>query len=119
MEKTCENCLNYKTDDQREPCKYCAGQSKWQPVSIGGKVDIFRKGFTDIFDNHGKFKKHYVENVEGVVIKQEDEIQALRAEIIRLKTKPCDTCDKQNDGQFTGKCHICSSFYDNQYEAKR
>lgn len=88
-------------------------------MTLRERVAQFRLGFTAIFDDHGKFKKHYVENVEGVVIKQEDEIQALKAEIIRLKNKPCDTCDKQNDGQFTGKCHICSSFYDSQYGEKK
>jgi hypothetical protein len=90
-------------------------------MTLREKVQKLRERFPNIpaFDINGKnYLKPYVENIEGLVCNYEDEIMALKAEIIRLKTKPCDTCDKQNDGQFTGKCHICSSFYDSQYREK-
>lgn len=88
-------------------------------TTLREKVGSFRRGFTDIFDDHGKFKKHYVENLEGLACKQADEINDLKAEIIRLKTPVnCDLCKNKKDGLYLMICFGCKHYHPDCYEAK-
>ena len=72
-------------------------------------IEKFRKGFTDIFDSHGKFKKHYVENLEVLAVKS-------LAKIEELEKKDCNKCKHKYDGTYTMTCFGCREYYASQFK---
>ena len=91
-------------------------------MTLRERVEQLQQRFPNMpaFDINGKnYTKPYVQNIEGLVINLEDEVEALKAEIIRLKISPCDTCANKQDGLYNGKCFTCSWKNRNNYEAKK
>ena len=65
-------------------------------------VEEFRKGFTDIFDSHGKFKKHYVENLEMIAVKH---------------FRDCKDCKHEPEkGDVFARCNGCKHNYNDLFE---
>lgn len=69
------------------------------------RIEKFRRGFKDIFDSHGKFKKWYVENVEALALKND---------------KDCKEC-KHYENRFDvfSRCNGCKFKYVDLWEGKK
>ena len=70
-------------------------------MSLRDRIEQFRRGFSDIFDAHGKFKKDYVENLEAIAVKN---------------IVDCDNCKHKYDGLYTMVCYSCKHYHPSMYE---